>query len=144
MSHHRTDIENGTTKIVVSDEFFEIFLNMNVICQIQNLEKLSKKEIYVMLNCIIDHHDIDDKYVFETIQHFQKEMTLLHKYYYQESEHIDEENNFPEELSELISECGNNLIDFMVITTDGKPLPKPYPKWKAIQIRRNILIDEIL
>ena len=53
------EINNDSTekKILVSNEFFEIYKSFNVCSQVEKMIKLSRRELYLLLTVCIDNHD---------------------------------------------------------------------------------------
>jgi hypothetical protein len=58
-------MEEKTLK--VSDLFVEIYTNLNVWSQLENMKKLSKKELYLLLIVALDKHSDDDPVVLHNL-----------------------------------------------------------------------------
>jgi hypothetical protein len=58
-------MEEKTLK--VSDLFVEIYTNLNVCSQLENMAKLSKKELYLLLIVALDKHSDDDPVVLHNL-----------------------------------------------------------------------------
>ena len=58
-------MEEKTLK--VSDLFVEIYTNLNVCAQLENMKNLSKKELYLLLILALDKHSEDDPVVLHNL-----------------------------------------------------------------------------
>ena len=54
-------------KLQVSDLFVEIYTNLNVCSQLENMEKLSNKELYLLLILALDKHNDEDPVVLHNL-----------------------------------------------------------------------------
>jgi len=117
--------EENKKQIAVSDLFKEIYINFNVCSQIENMKKLSKKELYLLLTHALDMHSNDDATVLNNFQQFKDEMMEI----YEIQDDKETENSI---LLELIEETGFKYIDTeSIVDSEGKRLREPYTKQEA-------------
>ena len=117
--------EENKKQIAVSDLFKEIYINFNVCSQIENMKKLSKKELYLLLTYALDMHSNDDATVKNNFQQFKDEMMEI----YEIQDDKETENTI---LLELIEETGFKYIDTEnIVDSEGKKLREPYTKQEA-------------
>lgn len=107
-------------KLVVSNEFVEVFMNFNVSNQIENVNKLSEKEKYLLLLCCLDKHEDSIPTVKFNFQPFKSEVMELFDLQ-------DDKVPTNQIIIDLMSETGDQYIDTSVIVMmDGEQLPKTY------------------
>jgi phage terminase large subunit-like protein len=125
-------MEEKTLK--VSDLFLEIYTNLNVCSQLENMEKLSKKELYLLLITALDKHNDDDPVVLHNLLPWKD--TALEIFDLQE----DKECTIPE-LIELVEETGDKYIDVTIIVdSKGNKLKDPLSKEEVRDAKINITI----
>lgn len=116
-------------KLTVSQLFVEIYRNFNVSDQIENMKKLSKDELYYLLDTCIDSHDEDDLTVCQNFSPFVVEI-----------ENILEIHNGLTENTDL------NIIKERIhdnrVTETGVPLPKIYTKDEVRDLKLNKIFDK--
>lgn len=64
-------------KILVSNEFIEIYHNFNVCDQINKMKELSKRELYLLLTLCLDKHDDNNVIVKHNFVEFESEIMEL-------------------------------------------------------------------
>jgi phage terminase large subunit-like protein len=125
-------MEEKTLK--VSDLFLEIYTNLNVCSQLENMAKLSKKELYLLLIVALDKHSDDDPVVLHNLLPWKD--TALEIFDLQE----DKECTIPE-LIELVEETGDKYIDVTIIVdSNGNKLKDPLSKEEVRDAKINITI----
>jgi hypothetical protein len=125
-------MEEKTLK--VSDLFLEIYTNLNVCSQLENMAKLSKKELYLLLIVALDKHSDDDPVVLHNLLPWKD--TALEIFDLQE----DKECTIPE-LIELVEETGDKYIDVKIIVdSNGNKLKDPLSKEEVRDAKINITI----
>lgn len=121
-------------KLVVSNEFVEVFRNFNVSNQIEEINKLSDKEKYLLLLCCLDQHNDSIPTVKFNFQPFKSEVMELFDLQ-------DDKVPTNQILIDLMSETGDQYIDTSVIVTmKGNQLPQPYNQ-SEIRNKKISLLD---
>jgi len=129
--------ENGSiTKLIVSDEFIEIYRNFNVCDQIDKVKKLSDKERYLLIILCLDKHDEANPIVLYNFKPFKDEIKEI----YEVQDNKETKNNI---LLDLISESNHKHIESdCIVDTNGDKVPDPFDKNevrdKKIDIINNI------
>jgi hypothetical protein len=128
--------EEDNTKLIVSDDFVEIYRNFNVCDQIMKIIKLSERELYLLLVLCIDKHDNENPIVLHNYRPFKEKIKELY-----ELQDNKETNN--QVILDLIRETNDNHIDSdCIIDSYGNKLPEPFDKSevrdKKIDIISNI------
>ena len=125
--------EENKKQIAVSNLFKEIYINFNVCSQIENMKKLSKKELYLLLTHALDLQSKDDATVLKNFQHFKDEMMEI----YDIQDDKETENTI---LLELIEETGFKYIDTdKIVDSEGQKLREPYTKQEARLAKINLI-----
>lgn len=77
-------IDNQTKKntIIVSDKFVDIFSNFNVVSQVEKMQELSQKELYLLLTLCLDkflslNNEQDDPVVKFNLIPFKQEIMAI-------------------------------------------------------------------
>lgn len=115
--------ENGSiTKLIVSDEFIEIYRNFNVCDQIDKVKKLSDKERYLLIILCLDKHDETNPIVLYNFKPFKDEIKEI----YEVQDNKETKNNI---LLDLISESNHKHIESdCIVDTNGNKVPDPFDK----------------
>ena len=125
-------MEEKTLK--VSDLFVEIYTNLNVCAQLENMKNLSKKELYLLLILALDKHSEDDPVVLHNL--FPWKDTALEIFNIQDDKETD-----IIELIELVEETGDKYIDSKIIVdSKGNKLKEPLSKEEVRDAKINITI----
>ena len=123
-------------KLQVSDLFVEIYTNLNVCSQLENMEKLSKKELYLLLILSLDKHNDEDPVVLHNLLPWKD--TALQIFELQ-----DDKETSIKELEELVEETGDKYIDVTVLVdVNGDPLREPLTKEEVRDAKINITINK--
>lgn len=123
-------------KLQVSDLFVEIYTNLNVCSQLENMEKLSKKELYLLLILSLDKHNDEDPVVLHNLLPWKD--TALQIFELQDDKETD-----ILELKELVEETGDKYIDITVLVdVNGNPLREPLTKEEVRDAKINITINK--
>lgn len=112
---------NKEKKLSVSDEFLDIYLNINVNSQFEKMKKLSKKELYLLLILIIDKFSDEDPTVIKNISPFMDEIMKI--YDVQDDIEVTDED-----LLTLIKETDDKYIDTDILCHNDEKLPNPLDK----------------
>jgi len=109
-------------KVVVSEEFVNIYKNFNVVNKVEEMKLLSKKELYLLLTLCLDKHDDGQPTVVYNFQQFREEVMELF-------EIQDDKETLNPVLQELIKESGDKYIETDGIVDEmGNKLPEPLTK----------------
>ena len=123
-------------KLQVSDLFVEIYTNLNVCSQLENMEKLSKKELYLLLILALDKHNDEDPVVLHNLLPWKD--TALQIFELQ-----DDKETSIKELEELVEETGDKYIDVTVLVdVNGNSLREPLTKEEVRDTKINITINK--
>ncbi len=122
-------------KLQVSDLFVEIYTNLNVCSQLENMEKLSKKELYLLLILSLDKHNEDDPVVLYNLLPWKD--TVIEIFNLQDDKETDIE------LKELVEETGDKYIDVTILVdSKGNKLKEPLSKEEVRDAKINITINK--
>lgn len=103
--------------IKVSDKFIEIYKNINVINQVDEMRSLPKKELYLLLIIILDKFDTDDPVVMNNVLSFEKESMDIYDIQCDLPSQVDE-------LIQLVKETNDKFISIdKIVDIDGNKLP---------------------
>lgn len=117
--------EAKENKIAVSDLFKEIYINFNVSNQLENMKKLERRELYLLLTYALDKHSDEDSVVLKNFQPFKDEVMEIY-----DIQDDKETNN--EILLALIEETGDKYIETdYLVDSEGEKLRNPYSKEEA-------------
>jgi len=120
-------------ELIVSDEFINIYKNLNVIDQIENMKKLSKKELFLLLILSLDKHSDEDTVVIHNLQPFKEECMLI--FDLQDDKEVDNEY-----IKELVELTHDKYIDTdILIDKNGGELPEPLTKEEVRDAKINII-----
>ena len=112
-------------QIVVSDLFKEIYLNFNVSNQLENMKKLERRELYLLLTYALDKHSDEDSVVLKNFQPFKDEVMEIYDIQ-------DDKDATNEILLALIEETGDKYIETDdLVDSEGEKLRNPYSKEEA-------------
>lgn len=128
--------EKEKLKLIVSDEFIEIYKNFNVCTQIEKINELSDRERYLLLILCLDKHDDDNPIALYNYKPFKEEIKEI--YIIQ-----DNKETTNQVLLDLIKETEHKHIESDCIRdTNGNEVPDPFDKDevrdKKIDIINNI------
>ena len=124
--------------ITVSKEFVEIFKMFNVVKQTEEMKRLSRKELMLLLIVSVDSFSEENNMVLENLKDFKEELELIYDL------QQDKECN-DNDLLELAKDTEEKYIDTTRIKTlDEKNLPEPTTDEEAILLRRDITINTIV
>ena len=128
-------MSSETKQIKVSKEFVDIFRNFNVVNQVEEMKKLSKKELYLLLTVCLDKHDDEQPTVVYNFQPFREEVMEIF-------EIQDDKETLNPILQALIEESGDKYIETDNIVDDlGNKLPEPLTKEEVRDAKINIIND---
>lgn len=124
-------------KIVVSDLFVDIYKNFNVCSQVERIETLTKKELYLLIILALDNHSDDDPVVLHNFLPFESIGDDIFE--------IQEDREIVnDDLKLLIEETGDKYISTKnIIDSKGNELPKPLSKVEVRDAKINIINDSI-
>lgn len=118
----------------VSDLFVEIYTNLNVCSQVENMKNLSKKELYLLLILALDKHNDEDPVVLHNLLPWKD--TALEIFNLQDDKETD-----IIELKELVEETGDKYIDVTILVdSKGNKLREPLSKEEVRDAKINITI----
>lgn len=120
-------------KIVVSDLFVDIYTNFNVCSQVEKMNTLTKKELYLLILLALDKHSDDDPVVLHNFLPFESIGDDLFEL--QEDKGVSNDD-----LKQLIEETGDKYISTKnVIDSKGNELPEPLSKVEVRDAKINII-----
>jgi hypothetical protein len=117
--------EAKENKITVSDLFKEIYINFNVSNQLENMKRLERRELYLLLTYALDKHSDEDSVVLKNFQPFKDEVMEIYDIQ-------DDKDATNEILLALIEETGDKYIETDdLVDSEGEKLRNPYSKEEA-------------
>lgn len=120
--------------VEVSDLFVDIYKNFNIFSQIENMRKLSKRELYLFLTLAIDKFSDSDVVVINNFLPFKDEAMEIYKI----NDNCKTENTV---LLSLIEETGYEYIETeYIVDSQGNKLPEPLSKNEVRDIKINNII----
>lgn len=120
-------------KLSVSEDFINIYRNINVTEQIDKMKKLSRKELLLLLLLCLDKHSEDDVVVTNNLLPFEKECDLL--FDLQDDKEVDDED-----IKELSKLTEDKYIDTdVLVDINGNKLPEPLTKQEVRDAKINII-----
>jgi hypothetical protein len=120
-------------KIEVSKEFYDIYINFNVCNQIDNMNLLSKKELYFLLVNVLDKFDETDPVVRTNLLPFKDMFMEIYDL-------MDDSTNEPNiYIKELINETDNKYLECESILYNNTELPKPKSLVEVRDAKINLL-----
>ena len=125
--------ETSNKTLVVSDEFFEIFKNFNVVTQVEEMKNLSKRELYLLLTVCLDKFSDEDPVVNFNFQPFKEEVMEIFDVQ-------DDKDSTNQTLLDLISESGDKYIETdYIVDNKGEKLPETLTKEEVRDAKINII-----
>ena len=126
-------MSDNQKKIVVSDLFVDIYTNFNVCSQVENMNTLPRKELYLLILLALDKHDDNDPVVLHNFLPFESIGDDIFE--------IQEDKGFVnDDLKQLIEETGDKYITTKnVIDSKGNELPEPLSKVEVRDAKINII-----
>jgi hypothetical protein len=126
-------MEEKVKNITVSNEFVDIYKNFNVVSQVDNMKKLSKRELYLLLTVCLDKFSDEDPVINYNFQPFKEEVMEIFDVQ-------DDKDPISQYLIELIEESGDKYIETDNIVDDkGEKLPDPLTKEEVRDAKINII-----
>ena len=123
-------------KVVVSDDFVNVYKNFNVFDQIGNMKNLSERELYLLLTVCLDKHDDELSVVKYNFQPFKDQVMEIFDIQ-------DDKETTNSVLLGLIDETGSQYIETSdIINSSGDKLPDPYTKDQIRDVKISIIGDE--
>ena len=124
-------------KLVVSEDFVNIYKNFNVVNKVEEMKSLSKKELYLLLTVCLDKHDDEQPTVVYNFQPFREQVMELFDIQ-------DDKETLNPVLEELIKESGDKYIETDNIVDElGNKLPDPLTKEEVRDAKINIINSDI-
>jgi len=121
--------------IAVSDLFKEIYINFNVSSQVENMKKLDKRELYLLLTLALDKHSDEDPVVVNNFQPFKDEVMGIYDIQ-------DDKEAANQILVDLIEESGDKYIETDgIVDSEGNKLREPYDKAEVRQAKIDYISD---
>ena len=120
-------------KIVVSNEFIDIYRNFNVGNQVHKMKALTKRELYLLLTLSLDKHSDENPTVSSNFTDFKEQCLEIFDVQ-------DEKTTHNQTLLDLIEESDNQYIETdNIVDSNGDKLPDPYTKEEIRDIRIGII-----
>ena len=123
-------------KIVVSDLFLDIYKNFNVLSQVDNMKKLTERELYLLLVVCLDKHSDDDPVANHNYLPFENQiMEIL--------DVLEDRGTTNKMLLDLIDETGESYIETDgIVDSNGESLPDPLTKDQVRDAKISKISDE--
>jgi hypothetical protein len=126
-------MEEKEKNITVSNEFVDIYKNFNVVSQVDNMNKLSKRELYLLLTVCLDKFSDDDPVIKYNFQPFRTEVMEIFDVQ-------DDKDPINPVLIDLIGESGDKYIETdYIVDESGNKLPDPLTKEEVRDAKINII-----
>lgn len=136
-------IPENKYKLVVSDLFIDIYSNIIVCDQREQMKQLSRKELMLLLTLSIDKYDDSNPVLVRNYSDFKDELIIIFNSLPDMSNESIEVTDV--DLIKLADETGDKYIDVSVIIDSiGNKLPNPITDQEAIVLRRQININNII
>lgn len=124
--------------IRVSDEFISIYSKFNVISQINEIKKLSRKERLLLMALSVDSFSEDNAIAIENYREFKEDLKLIFEL--QNDKKVEDKD-----LKDLSEMTGDKYIDTSKIrNSKNESLPDPLSDDEATNLRREIGINNII
>lgn len=124
-------------KITVSNTFLDIYKMFSVTDQISEINKLSRKELLLLIILAIDSFSEDNIVVINNLKPFKDEVILV--YNFLEDKIVDDAD-----IDILKKETSDEYISTSnIVDQSGQPLPKPLTENESTILRREIQINSI-
>jgi len=126
-------MEEKVKNITVSNEFVDIYKNFNVVSQVDNMNKLSKRELYLLLTVCLDKFSDDDPVIKYNFQPFKTEVMEIFDIQ-------DDKDPVNHVLIDLIAESDDKYIETdHIVDLSGDKLPDPLTKEEVRDAKINII-----
>jgi hypothetical protein len=123
-------------KVVVSEDFVNIYKNFNVINQVENIKSLSDRELYLLLTVCLDKHDDELSTVKYNFQPFKNEVMEIFDIQ-------DDKETANQVLLKLIDETGSQYIETSdIVGPNDEKLPDPYTKEEVRDVKISLINDD--
>lgn len=122
-------------KIEVSDNFVEIYKNFNVSSQSDKMEKLSKKELYLLLLLCVEKHSDEDPVCINNYKNYPTELQELMSL--QDGQDVN--NDIITQLSEETNDKTINTD--ILVDSKGNKLPEPMKKNEVRDAKIHNVLD---
>ena len=131
-----TNESKEVKKVVVSDLFTDIYRKFNVVSQVEEIKKLSRKELYLLLTVCLDKHSDEDPVVVHNFMPFKDE--CMNIFDIQDDKETDDED-----LKSLIEETGDKYIETdNIVDSNGNQLDDPLTKEQVRDAKIDIINDD--
>jgi len=124
------------SNFLVSELFLEIYKKFNVCSQIEKMNLLSRKELFLMLTLAVDSFNEENLAVIENCRPFKRELEIILAL--QDDESVEDPD-----ILELSKEIGEKYIDTHNLISSSGKLPKPLSDEEALILRRDLSIDSV-
>jgi len=132
------EINTDEKKLVVSDEFIELFRLFNVIKVTDRMDLLSSKERKLLLLLATENFSETSPFVVSNIMPYKSELQLLYDL------QMDEKTEDPDLMS-LAEESGDKCIDSgTIFDSVGNKIPKATTDEEAVLLRRDMNISDLI
>ncbi len=124
-------MENKKT-VAVSDEFVKIYKNFNVVNQVEEMKKLSKRELYLLLTLSLDKFSEEDPVAKLNSGSFRQELLEIFD--------VQDEKESCSLLSDIAEETGDKYIETdYIVDSKGNKLPEPLTKEQVRDAKINLI-----
>jgi hypothetical protein len=122
-------------KVVVSDLFMDCYKHFNVYSQVERMNELSERELYLLLILCLDKHDDENTVVKHNFIPFEKQIMEIFDVQ-------DDKEVTNQVLLELVKETGDTYIETEnIVDVEGNKVSEVFTKDEVRDIRID-LIDE--
>jgi hypothetical protein len=128
--------ETSNKSLIVSDKFVDIFRKFNVVTQVEEMNKLSKRELYLLLTVCLDKFSDEDPVVKHNLLPFKEQIMNIFDVQ-------DDKEATDEVLIDLVTESGDKYIETdYIVDGEGEKLPEPLNKDEVRDAKINIINED--
>lgn len=136
MSIDFSDLDKQEKKIVVSNEFVDIYKKFNVSEQVDKMNKLTNRELYLLLILCVDLHSEDDPVCLNNYKPFTAQIIEI-------NDVQDDKEAKSQTLKDLIEETNDRYIDIdILVDSKGDVLPQPLEKSEVREAKIGNILDK--
>jgi predicted amidophosphoribosyltransferase len=123
-------------KVVVSDLFMDCYKHFNVYSQVERMNELSQRELYLLLILCLDKHDDENTVVKHNFIPFEKQIMEIFDVQ-------DDKEVTNQVLLDLVTETGDTYIETEnIVDGSGNKVADVFTKEEVRDIRIDLIDDE--
>ena len=122
------------TEFMVSDRLVSIYRNFNVTDQFNEIKKLTKRELFLLVLLCLNNHVELDPVVVNNFMPLRKEALSIYGL-------LNDEDVKDEDLKALVKEIGDTYLNVSEVLVDGnnEELPRVYTKVEVRDIKITLI-----